>query len=245
MNIKTSFGVPLTDIPEEERPYEKCLRNGPCSLTDAELIAVLLRSGSRGENVLFLARRICSISPTYPGLLGLYHTNLQELARIRGIGPVKAVQLLCTAELSKRFTRARLSRDLNFNDPASIADYYMEDLRHEDREELHLLMLDGRNHLISEQKISLGTVNMAPASPREIYLKALSSSAVSIILLHNHPSGDPAPSEDDIGITIRILQAGELIGIPLLDHIIIGDSCYISLRECTGISERIWKHGSK
>ena len=245
MKSRTSYGVLLTEIPEEERPYEKCLKSGPCSLTDAELIAVLLRSGSQGENVLLLARRICGISSSYPGLLGLYHRNLQELTKIRGIGPVKAVQLLCITELSKRFSRARLSRDLNFNDPASIADYYMEDLRHEDREELHLLMLDGRNHLISDQKISMGTVNMAPASPREIFLKALSSSAVSIILLHNHPSGDPAPSEDDIGITARVLHAGELIGIPLLDHIIIGDSCYVSLRECAGVSERIWKHGSK
>lgn len=235
----------MLTIPIEERPYEKCIANGPSSLSDAELLAVLLRSGSKGENALQLARKLLSLSETYPGIIGLYHLSFQELTVVSGIGDVKALQILCIAELSKRFSKARVYRELSFCNPSSIADYFMEEMRHKEREELHLLMLDCRNKLISDVTISIGTINMAPASPREIFLKAVAGNAVSIILLHNHPSGDASPSADDIGITERILRAGELIGIPLLDHIIIGECRYVSLRECSGISERIWNHGTE
>ena len=230
----------LSEIPKEERPYEKCRAFGAASLSDSELLAVLLRTGTRDKDALSLARSLKEVSKARPGLMGLFYCNYQELMRLRGIGPVKAAQFLCIAELSKRVARSQTSRTINFNDPETIAEYFMEDLRHKSVEELRALLLDSKNRLIHEQLISVGTVNMAPSSPREIYIHALSRGAVNIILIHNHPSGDPSPSVDDLSSTRRVKEAGELIGVSLLDHVIIGDNRYVSLREYTEKSERIW-----
>ena len=150
---------------------------------------------------------------------------------MKGIGKVKAIQILCLSELAKRLSKASAEDMLNFDSPESIARYYMEDLRHEKREQMKLLLLNTKTKLIDEIIISKGTVNAAVISPRELFVEALQKGAVSIILLHNHPSGDPTPSREDILITKQIRDAGELLGVNLLDHIIIGDNCYISMRE--------------
>ena len=150
---------------------------------------------------------------------------------MRGIGKVKAVQLKCLAELAVRMSKAAARERLCFDTPATIADYYMEELRREEQEELIALFLDTRNRLLKESLIFRGTVNASPASPREIFVEALSVHAVRLVLVHNHPSGDPAPSREDLQMTERIRSAGELLGIRLLDHIIIGDNRYSSLRE--------------
>ena len=215
----------------EERPYEKCERFGAENLTDAELLAVILRSGTRGENSLDLARRLLHPDFGSTGLRSIHQWTMEHLIRIRGIGKVKAVQILCLSELSKRMAREKAAEGLDFSSPDTIARYSMEDMRHRKREVLKLLLLNTRSRLISEMDVSVGTVDMALVSPRELFLEALHKNAASIILLHNHPSGDPAPSKEDVRITRRVQEAGKLLGIGLLDHIIIGDNCFISLKE--------------
>nr|WP_295280392.1 DNA repair protein RadC [uncultured Blautia sp.] len=223
----------IRELPESSRPYEKCLKWGPSVLSDSELLAVILRSGVPGTNSLALANQILSLTKdtSYPGLLGLLHMSLPDLMKVNGIGKVKAVQLKCIGELSKRMASAAARPRLSFNDPITIAKYYMEHLRHEEQEVLIVMLLDGRNHLLGEQTISRGTVNATLITPREIFVEALKYHAVSLILVHNHPSGDPTPSDCDREVTERVYTSGELLGIRLLDHIIIGDQKYVSFRE--------------
>ena len=215
----------------EERPYERCERFGASNLTDSELLAVLLRTGTRGENALQLADKILHPVFSQKGVLNLHQWTYEQLMQIKGIGKVKAIQILCLAELSRRLAKATAQEGLNFSNPASIARYYMEDLRHANQEQMKLLLLNTKSRLIGETDISMGTVNSAVISPRELFVEALQKNAVSIVLLHNHPSGDPTPSKEDVLITRRIQEAGRLIGVELLDHIVIGDNCYVSLRE--------------
>lgn len=226
----------MKKIPDMERPYEKFLKSGASILSDAELLAVVLRTGSRGENVLELAQRILYHSGE-DGILGLHRFSMEQLVKIRGIGKVKAMQLICILELAKRLSKAVVSESLSFTSPSSIAEYYMEDLRHESQEVMKLIMINSRGKLIGENEISKGTVNASIITPREIFIEALQRQAVAVVAMHNHPSGDPAPSDEDILLTRRIKEAGSIIGVELLDHIIIGDNCYVSLRE-KGILEK-------
>ena len=220
----------MQEIPETERPAEKCAQFGAGVLSDCELLAVILRCGSRNENVLRLSQRIL-YSSGREGLLGLLYMTLQELIEIPGVGKVKAVQIQCIAELARRIARSRATGTLSFHDPVSIAEYYMEDLRHEQQEKVLLLMLDVKGKLLAQKVISVGTVNASLVSPREVFLEALAHRAVSIVLLHNHPSGDPTPSPEDLFLTEKIAKGGEMLDIALLDHIIIGDGRAVSLRE--------------
>ena len=217
-------------MPSQERPYEKCLSMGPQGLSDKELLAVLLRSGTPGENAVELASRIL-YHQTEEGLLGLHQYTLEKLLDIKGVGKVKAIQILCLSELAKRLAKASARDMLCFQSPSSIAKYYMEDLRHEKQEHMKLLMLNSKSMLIGESDISKGTVNASLITPRELFIEALQKNAVTIVILHNHPSGDPTPSQEDIETTQRIKAAGEIIGIQLLDHIIIGNNCYTSFME--------------
>ena len=221
----------MRDLPVSERPYEKCLTAGPQSLTDAELLAVILRSGTKGKTSIELAEEILSHSGVHEGLISLFYLSHEELKEIQGVGSVKAVQISCITELSRRIARTAAEKRLQFCSPGSIADYYMESLRHEEQEIVLCMMLDTKSKLIAETVISRGTVNISLISPRDVFLKALSYHAVQIILVHNHPSGDPTPSDLDIDITRQIREAGELLGILLVDHVIIGDMCFVSLRE--------------
>ena len=223
----------IRELPESSRPYEKCLQWGPSVLSDSELLAVILRNGVQGTNSLVLANQILSLTKdtSYPGLLGLLHMSIPDLMKVNGIGKVKAVQLKCIGELSKRMASAVARPRLSFNEPITIAKYYMEHLRHEEQEVLIVMLLDGRNHLLKEETISRGSVNGTLITPREIFMEALKYHAVAVVLVHNHPSGDPTPSECDRKITERVYTSGELLGVKLLDHIVIGDQKYISFRE--------------
>ncbi len=222
--------VTMKELPKEERPYEKCLKHGPESLSDAELLSVIIRTGTRCDNSLSLSRKI--LEKGEKGLLGLLHHSFPELMEIRGIGPVKASQLLCIGELSRRIWRQAASgEELSFHSPESIAGYYMEEMRHREQEELRVMFFNTKQVLIKELLLSRGTVNASLATPREIFIEALRYRAVSLILVHNHPSGDPSPSREDAAFTKRVRLAGELMGIPLLDHIIIGDNSFMSLKE--------------
>lgn len=213
-------------------PYEKYLEKGAEQLSDAELLAVILRTGTVGEDTISIANRVLSLpQERQKGILGLHHVSLKELMSIRGIGQVKAIKLKCIAELSSRIAQKTAKETLQMTSPGSVADYYMERLRHSEREKVLLLMMDNRNHLIAEHVLSEGTVNASLISPREIFLTAFRHSAVYIMLLHNHPGGDPAPGRQDMLATQQIKKASELIEIPLIDHIIIGDKKYYSFKE--------------
>jgi len=221
----------VKELPVSERPYEKCERYGAASLSDAELLAVIIRTGTKEEHSVDLAKRVLRHSPIHQGIIGIYHHTMEELTRIKGIGKVKAIQLLCVAELSKRLSKANMADSMMFDRPATIADYLMEEMRHEQREKVMLLMFDTKGRLLKEKVISIGTINTSMLSPREIFLEAVRGEAVSIVLIHNHPSGDPTPSGEDVAITKRIREAGNFINIPLIDHIIIGDNRYVSFKE--------------
>lgn len=221
----------VKDLPDTERPYEKCLKDGPGALTDAELLAVILRTGTKGLTSVELAKEILTRSKVKSSLLGLHHLTVQDLCAIKGVGTVKAVQIRCITELSRRMAKAAAGDGIFFRSASAIAEYYMEDFRHLEQEQVMLLMFDTRCRLLGEKIISKGTVNQSLLSPREIFLCALEYHAVGIILLHNHPSGDAAPSSEDFRITRRMKEAGALLGIELMDHIVIGDRCYFSFQE--------------
>lgn len=219
----------IKELPKEERPYEKFEELGAESLTDAELLAIIIRTGARGRRSLDLARDVLNAAKGQ-GLLGICKLRTDELMKIRGIGNVKAIQLKCVAELSRRIAKSQAGKRATFEDPSVIAGYYMEDMRYLKQEEMRLVMLNTKNELLGERTVSKGTVNASLITPRELFLEALHVEAVFIVLLHNHPSGDPIPSRADLRLTKRIQEAGRLIGIRLLDHIVIGDNCYFSMK---------------
>jgi len=214
------------------RPYEKFLRFGAENLTESELLAVILRTGNKEWDAEGLAAHILEVaSYGKEGLPGLHNLSMEQLLQIKGIGKVKAIQIKCVMELCTRMARSKAKKNLVFNRSSSVADYYMEYLRHKTKECVVLLMLDAKGHMLKETEISVGTVCASLLSPREVFVEALKAEAVHIILLHNHPSGDPTPSKEDMTVTAHIAELGQKLDIPLMDHIIIGDNKYISFKE--------------
>ncbi len=217
---------------KKEYPYERFEQLGAQALTDAELIAIIIRTGTVGEDAIDLAHRVLSLTNNEEdGILALHSIPLEELLKIKGIGKVKAIRLKCVAEICARMQTKSRHKNPSFHDPASVAALFMERVRHLETEHVYLLLCDNKNRIIKEVLLSKGTVNASVLSPREIFIEALRFHAVCIFLIHNHPSGDPTPSRQDIEITHTILEVSRLIQIPLLDHIIIGDNTYISLKE--------------
>ena len=221
----------MKEISETERPYEKSYKYGVEILSDAELLAVILRTGSRQANALSTAYRILDAHPIHKGIVGLNYLTTEELEDIGGVGKVKAIQMKCLAEISKRMAKASLKPFISFESPQSIADYFMENTRYLEKEYVYILMFDSKHKLLKDVRLSEGTVNSSLLSPREVFTTALKFDAVYIVLVHNHPSGDPSPSRQDIEITDRVSSAGRMIGIELSDHIILGNNCYVILAE--------------
>ena len=219
----------IKDLPDSEKPYEKFLKYGPEYLSDAELLAVIIKSGTNGLKSVEVAQNF--LNQRNRNLMNLYDVSYEEMLDMKGIGKVKAIQLKCIAELSNRITATRYIRRIEMRDARTIAVYYMESLRHEMQELLVLCMFDSKCRLIADEIISKGSVNSSIVPPREIFLHALQKHAVHIVLLHNHPSGISSPSREDDEVTRRIAECGQMIGIPLSDHIIIGDQNYYSYRE--------------
>ncbi len=224
-NTKQASTVP-------NRPYEKFMAYGAEHLTESELLAIILRTGTKDMDATRVAEEVLKLA-RYPreGLLGLYDVTLDELMTVKGVGEVKAVKLKCLTELSARISSSTAREGLLFHNSRTVAEYFMERMRHRSTECVLLVSLDAKGMSIRETQLSSGSVQMSLISPREIFLEALQNKAVNILLVHNHPSGDPTPSASDKELTIRVAQMGEQIGIPLLDHIVIGDNRYASFKE--------------
>lgn len=232
-------GSNMKELPSSEQPYEKCLMYGAGSLSDAELLSVVIRTGSPGEKAVDLSRRILSSLPE--GCLGgMFRVSIEELQEIHGVGKVKAIQLKCIAEFSRRVMRSTMPpTDLVCTQPEKVAAYFMQQMRFLETEQVRLLILNGKNMLMRDIMVSNGSFNASFASPREIFYYALKHKAVHIILLHNHPSGDPTPSREDIILTKRLADSGKMIGISLIDHIIIGDNQFISFKQSGYLSDSL------
>jgi DNA repair protein RadC len=218
----------LREIPAEERPRERMQVQGPAALSHAELLAILLRTGTRDESSVHLAQRILNECGS---LSRLAERSWDELTHIRGIGPAKALQLQASIELGRRVARSRLPDTVKIGSPQDAANLLMEEMRHLREEHFVCLFLNTKNHVIGRQTLSIGSLNASIVHPREVFRAAIRRSSASILCAHNHPSGDPTPSPEDIQLTRRLKEAGELIGIELLDHLVIGDNRYISLKE--------------
>lgn len=228
---RTNMKECMKDLPLSERPYERCEQLGPEALSDAELLAVILRSGSIGMNSLQLARQVLAKDVNHKNLIGLCYLSREQLMEIPGIGRVKAIQLQSIAELAKRIARTVPEQQVILGKPAYIAEYFMKDLRFKTQECVFAVYLDQKCMLLKKQMITMGTVNASLISPREIFLEAFKCCAVNLILIHNHPSGNAEPSFEDRKVTRQLCEAGDLLQIPLLDHIIIGNQAYYSFAE--------------
>ena len=220
----------VKELPESDRPYEKCEKYGTQVLSDSELLAIIIKSGYKNLRVTELAQQILTMKDQRYGINILNHVTLHELERVKGIGRVKAIQLLAVAELSKRMAEDVKREGIGFNSAEQIACFYMEKMRHLETEQTKALFLDVRQKFISEKTLFMGTVSMTPMESREIIREALIADAVFIVLLHNHPSGDPTPSETDKKTTLRIKEAADYVGLRLKDHIIIGNNRYVSMK---------------
>lgn len=221
----------MKDLPDSDKPYEKLEHFGATMLSDAELLAIVLRTGSKKERAVELAQRILSADELTPGLVGLTSLSLKDLQQIKGIGKVKSVQIKAILELSKRIAKNEALSKVKITSPSSVAAVYMEEMRYLKQENFKLIFLDTKNQIISDKILTIGSVNASIVNPRDVFVEALNHEAVNIIMIHNHPSGDPTPSMEDINITKRLISCGNIIGVNVLDHIIIGDGRYISLKE--------------
>ena len=221
--------IKINDIPKNERPMEKLLMYGAEDLSNAELLAVLLRSGTRGENIVSLSTRLLY---DVGGLDGLLYINIEEIKKLKGIKDVKACQIIAMVEVFKRFRTLKSQKD-NFkvSSPKDISMLLVNEMNNLNQEVLKVILLNTKNIVIGVKDVFKGSLNSSIVHPREIFKEAVQRGSANIIICHNHPSGDPTPSKEDIDVTLRIKQCGDLMGIKLLDHIIIGNSNYISLKE--------------
>ncbi len=220
-----------------ERPYEKALAYGVETLSDAELLAVIIRTGTKNAGAITIANRVLNLHPVQKGILGLNYISRRDLKTLPGVGDTKATELLAVAEISRRIRERTFQEQLTFNEPESVGAYYLQKCRFQIKEQVYAMLLSSGNALLKEWLVSEGTEDKALISARHIFSEALKYEAAGVILVHNHPSGNPFPSEADISLTKQLLQAGKLLDIRLLDHIIVGKNNYISLRQKGDIFE--------
>jgi len=220
--------VMIKNVPKADRPRERLLRLGSNYLSNQELLAILLGSGTKNESVMVLANRVIV---HFEGLNLLKDATIEELTAIKGIGEAKGVLLLAAMELGKRMNTFKQEEPYIVRSPEDGADYVMEEMRGLKQEHFVALFLNTKNQIIHRQTIFIGSLNASIVHPREIFREAVKRSCASIICAHNHPSGDPTPSKEDIQVTRRLVESGKMIGIEVLDHLVIGDRKFISLKE--------------
>ena len=219
----------IKELPDNEKPREKMLLYGCGTLSNSELLAIILRTGHKGKSAIRLADDILGLSSD--GIVHLAECQIGELADIKGIGTAKACQILAAAELGKRISTAPRCDRLNGGSVANIVDIFMEEMRYYKKEFFNVLLLNAKNEILASENVAIGDLSTSIVHPREAFIPAVRKSAASVIFIHNHPSGNPAPSREDINITERLAEAGKILGIRVLDHIIIGDGVYVSFRE--------------
>ena len=219
--------IRIQDIPEEERPRERLIKNGPESLSNAELLGIVLRTGSREENVVSLCNRILS---EY-SIKQLSLANVSRLTQVHGVGKAKATQIAAVFELARRLETFVEEPKRKICSPKDVYTLMYPKMREQKKEKFITLYLDTKNQILKEEVVSIGSLNASIVHPREVFKSALMESSASVIMVHNHPSGDPSPSREDIMVTEKLVEGGKLLGIDILDHIIIGDGRYVSLKD--------------
>ncbi|AVQ99522.1 DNA repair protein RadC [Oceanobacillus picturae] len=224
----TVSSIMIKNVPKNDRPRERMLEYGADHLSNQELLAILLGTGTKAESVMALSNRVLM---HFEGLKLLHDATIEELTAIKGIGSAKGVQLLSAIELGKRMNQYKPDVRYVIRSPEDGANYVMEEMRSLRQEHFVVLFLDTKNQVIHRQTIFIGSLNASIVHPREVFREAVKRSAASIIVIHNHPSGDPTPSKEDIHVTRRLVDSGKMIGIELLDHLIIGDRKFVSLKE--------------
>lgn len=217
----------VRELPGDDRPREKLLEHGPGVLSEAELVAIILRSGVPGENVIDLARRLVAEAG---GLAGLARADVKALTRTRGVGAAKAAQLAAAVELGRRVQQVSPGDRTMLNTPEAVFAYLGPIVVGDPRERLFVLSLDTRSRLLGSPTEVNGGVNAVRARPAEVFREPVVLSATSVIIAHNHPSGDPRPSAQDVGVTEELIKAGKLLDIEVVDHVIIGTNSYVSLQ---------------
>lgn len=224
MHIKTIKEIPLND-----RPREKMAANGAATLTDAELIAILLRTGTAEKSAIDIAGELTADGGLYKHLAGI--TRLHELTNIKGLGQAKAATVLAALEIGRRIASAKPIEKIHFSCPQDAAEFLMPRLRYAAKEQFVVVLLNGRNKVIGTELVSEGSLSNSIVHPREVFAPALLKHAAAVMVAHNHPSGDPKPSNEDRDITSMLVRSGKVLGVPLLDHLIIGDGTYYSFLE--------------
>ena len=224
MHIKTIKEIPLND-----RPREKMAANGAAVLTDAELIAILLRTGTAEKSAIDIASEMTADGGLYKRLAGI--TRLNELTNIKGLGQAKAATVLAALEIGRRIASAKPIEKIHLSCPQDVADFLMPRLRYAAKEQFVVILLNNKNKVIGTEVVSEGSLNSSIVHPREVYAPAILHHAAAIMVAHNHPSGDPKPSIEDEEVTRQLLRSGKVLGIPLIDHVIIGDGNYYSFLE--------------
>lgn len=222
------YNVTIHEMPSSERPRERLVHVGASAVSTTELLAIQLRTGSSERSALGLAELLLS---QFQGLRGLANASVEELEQVKGIGKVKAVEILAAVELGKRLAALTPEEKPCIRSPQDVANLLMPELRDLKKEHLKSLLLDSKNRVMKIMTVSIGILDSSLVHPREVFKDAIMASSAAIIIAHNHPSGDPTPSPEDKRITQRLYEAGQLLGIDLLDHIVIGDQRWISLKQ--------------
>lgn len=226
------YRLRMKDIPVNERPYEKLEKYGSETLSNAELFAIVIRTGSMEETSVALAQRLLSYGGNTGGVAFLHDLSVEELRKTKGIGRVKALQIKAVMELSKRVSASLINNNkVTIKSPVEVSTLLMEEMRHLKKEIFKIILLNTKNHIIKYMNVSVGSLNSSIVHPREVFSEAVKVGCSGMLLAHNHPSGDPEPSREDIETTQRLVNAGNILGIKVLDHVVIGDGRYISFKE--------------
>ena len=227
MSEAPDYRALIRELPAEERPRERLAHYGPKSLKTSELVAILLRTGQRGESALALADRLMA---HYGSLGALARASIDDLQQFAGIGPTKAIEMSAAFELGRRLSAAAPNEKPTIESPEDVMALVGIELRDHNREHFLSLLLNTKNQVLRVETISIGSLNASIVHPREAFRSAVAASANAVIFVHNHPSGDPTPSREDHTLTARLIEAGDILGIPVLDHVVVGENRFVSLK---------------
>jgi len=221
-------GPMIKEMPEDQRPRERLMQSGPGALTDAELLGIIIRDGSARESAVDLGRRLLA---QFGGLRGLAERRVTELCAAEGIGPAKASQVMAALALARRLGADSLKKGVALNGSRVVFEHFFPRLRGEKHERFIVVLLDTKNRVIRDVEVAMGGLASSPALPRDVFRYAVTEPASAVIFVHNHPSGDPKPSQDDLALTRRLSEAGDVLGIRVLDHVIVAEEGYVSLAD--------------